>query len=86
MAFMEFHLRLGETIDLYDAAFLDSSLALMFHGFLCWPTAPGRSTACGRIYEDRFATSLSTGIDLTRWVGSIGLVVAVGIVYFAAAA
>src|SRR6267378_1955429 len=28
---------------------------------------------------------LSTGIDLTRWVGSIGLAVAVGIVYFAAA-
>src|SRR5258707_9622383 len=28
---------------------------------------------------------LSTGIDLTRWVGSIGLAVAVGIAYFAAA-
>jgi signal transduction histidine kinase len=28
---------------------------------------------------------LSTGIDLTRWVGSIGLAVAVGIVYFVAA-
>jgi signal transduction histidine kinase len=28
---------------------------------------------------------LSTGIDLTRWVGSIGLAVAVGIVYFLAA-
>jgi signal transduction histidine kinase len=28
---------------------------------------------------------LSTGIDLTRWVGSIGLTVAVGIVYFLAA-
>ncbi len=28
---------------------------------------------------------LSTGIDLTRWVGSVGLAVAVGIVYFAAA-
>src|SRR6266478_8243928 len=28
---------------------------------------------------------LSTGIDLTRWVGSIGLAVAVGITYFAAA-
>jgi len=27
----------------------------------------------------------STGIDLTRWVGSIGLAVAVGIVYFVAA-
>src|SRR5260370_27538137 len=28
---------------------------------------------------------LSTGIDLTRWVGSIGLAVAVGIAYFVAA-
>ena len=28
---------------------------------------------------------LSTGIDLTRWVGSIGLAVAVGLVYFVAA-
>ena len=28
---------------------------------------------------------LSTGIDLTRWVGSIGLAVAVGSVYFLAA-
>ena len=28
---------------------------------------------------------LSTGIDLTRWVGSIGLAVAVGIAYFLAA-
>jgi integral membrane sensor domain MASE1 len=28
---------------------------------------------------------LSTGIDLTRWVGLIGLAVAVGIVYFLAA-
>ena len=28
---------------------------------------------------------LSIGIDLTRWVGSIGLAVAVGVVYFAAA-
>jgi len=28
---------------------------------------------------------LSTGIDLTRWVGSLGLAVAVGIVYFVAA-
>ena len=28
---------------------------------------------------------LSTGIDLSRWVGSIGLAVAVGIVYFVAA-
>jgi signal transduction histidine kinase len=28
---------------------------------------------------------LSTGIDLTRWIGSIGLAVAVGIVYFVAA-
>ena len=29
--------------------------------------------------------SSSTGIDLTRWVGAIGLAVAVGIVYFLAA-
>src|SRR6267154_3354408 len=28
---------------------------------------------------------LSTGIDLTRWVGSIGLAVSVGIAYFVAA-
>ena len=28
---------------------------------------------------------LSASIDLTRWVGSIGLAVAVGIVYFVAA-
>jgi len=33
---MEFSLRLGETIDLYDAAFRDSTLASnieLFHGF-----------------------------------------------------
>jgi hypothetical protein len=41
MAFMEFSLRLGETIDLYDAVFRDSTLASnieLFHGFPeCWP-------------------------------------------------
>jgi hypothetical protein len=36
MAFMEFSLRLGETIDLYDAASWDSTLVSnieLFHGF-----------------------------------------------------
>ena len=28
---------------------------------------------------------LATGVDLTRWVGTIGLTVAVGIVYFLSA-
>ena len=33
----------------------------------------------------RVQHQLSTGIDLTRWVGSMGLAVAVGIAYFVAA-
>jgi hypothetical protein len=45
MAFMEFSLRSGETIDLYDAAFRESTLASnieLFHGFPeCWPCGWG---------------------------------------------
>jgi hypothetical protein len=45
MAFMEFSLRLGETIDLYGVAFRDSTLASsieLFHGF------PVSCSACCR--------------------------------------
>src|SRR5258707_3160129 len=42
------------------------------HGVLQYPPRQGQ-------YQ------LSTGIDLTRWVGSIGLAVSVGVVYFLAA-
>jgi signal transduction histidine kinase len=38
-----------------------------------------------QILPSQVQQELSTGIDLTRWVGAIGLAVAVGIVYFVAA-
>jgi hypothetical protein len=48
-----FSLRFGETIDLYDAAFRDSTLASnieLFHGFPeCWPC--GRSISASSPHE-----------------------------------
>jgi signal transduction histidine kinase len=45
----------------------------------------GRSTGVRQNLPRQVQHELTAGIDLTRWVGSIGLAVAVGIVYFVAA-
>jgi hypothetical protein len=46
---------------------------------------PGKENGVRPNLERQVQHELSAGIDLTRWVGSIGLAVAVGIVYFVAA-